>query len=592
MAEDLSVLSKEELIEKITYLKKQLNDEKYGLYFDRKSNPEKVIEECKTKIPLLKNVIEKRLDYGTSSHLLIEGDNYHALLALQMINPSNGLVDLIYIDPPYNTQNKDFVYNDRFIEAEDNYRHTKWLNFIEKRLLLAKSLLKDDGLFFISIDDNEQANLKLLCDLIFGSDNFVAQFIINKTAQGANQSVTFKTQHEYCLLYSKGTSVNINYEVQGEVDDKKFKFQDEKGFFAVTNSFDSINSPLVSNKNRGYTIYYNERTRDALVIDEYDKETNTFSDFNQKLISEGYTPIRPGIRKGVQFPWNWTSNRFMEQYKQELVFQRNRKGQYNVYHKNRANGLTKDTTIKKFDTRIQGNQLLVDILGEKKFDYPKSLEMMKWILTKHKNKNATILDFFAGSGTTGQAVIELNKEDEGNRKFILVTNNEGNIMTDICYPRLKTVITGTRVDGSKYSEGIDTSIEYFITNFIEDDSSKDQAKYNLVEQCNDLLCVLEDTFVKVEKSRDYYIYKNKLETKSTAIYFNYFQNESFAEMLESVKKIGCSENVIYLFSLNNEIDENEAMIIKKTIKSFEMKPIPSKMYEIYKKIVDDLKRDY
>jgi hypothetical protein len=165
-------------------------------------------------------------------------------------------------------------------------------------------------------------------------------------------------------------------------------------------------------------------------------------------------------------------------------------------------------------------------------------------------------------------------------------------MTDICYPRLKTVITGTRVDGSKYSEGIDTSIEYFITNFIEDDSSKDQAKYNLVEQCNDLLCVLEDTFVKVEKSRDYYIYKNKLETKSTAIYFNYFQNESFAEMLESVKKIGCSENVIYLFSLNNEIDENEAMIIKKTIKSFEMKPIPSKMYEIYKKIVDDLKRDY
>ena len=355
-------------------------------------------------------------------NFLIEGDNYASLKLLEKTH--KGKIDLIYIDPPYNTGNKDFVYNDSFVTYDDGYFHSKWLSFIEKRLKLAKDLLKDDGLIFVSIDDNEQANLKLLMDKIFGQINFVSTFIIDKTAQGANQSVTFKTQHEYCLLYKKNSPDKINYEIDTKCDNKKFKYRDEIGLYAKTNSFDSINSPLSSNRNRGYTIYYRETDGDAVVRDEFNRETLTFDEYDKTLIDSGYIPIRPGIRKNVQYPRNWEPSRFLREYKQELVFCKNQKGVLSVYHKNRFSGKTKDTTIKKFDTRQQGNELLVNILGIKKFDYPKSLDMMKWIISKFNDKNALVLDFFAGSGTTAHAVMELNAEDSGNRKFILCQIDE------------------------------------------------------------------------------------------------------------------------------------------------------------------------
>ena len=573
----------EELQSYINKLRDDLkNKNKYGLVWDKEGTTEESVQKCLNEIPVLAIIKEKDIWNGEKlNNILIEGDNYYSLVALNYILKNS--IDLIYIDPPYNTGSNNFVYNDNFVNYDDGFFHSKWISFMEKRLKLARDLLKDDGLIFVSIDDNEQANLKLLMDMIFGKFNFVSTFIIDKTAQGANQSVTFKTQHEYCLLYKKKTSDKINYEIESECDNKKFKYRDNKGLYAITNSFDSINSPLSSNKNRGYTIYYRESDGDAQIRDEFNRETLTFGDYDQSLIANGYIPIRPGIRKNVQYPWNWEPGRFLREYKQELVFCKNKKGIMSVYHKNRFSGKTKDTTIKKFDTRQQGNQLLVDILGTKKFDYPKSLDMMKWVISKHNSKDALILDFFAGSGTTGQAVLELNKEDGGNRRFILCTNNENNICTEVCYPRLKTVITGKRADGTKYSDGLPSNLIYYKTDFVKDQANRDSAKYSLVAKCNGLLCILEDCYDLVEQKNDWFHYSS--EDKDMYIYNDFCNEETFCEMKKSILS-SKKPVILYVFSTDENLDGFDLSNLKNTV----VKPIPSKIYEIYKEIVEEIKR--
>lgn len=488
------------------------------------------------------------------------------------------------LDPPYNTGHEDFAYNDKFVDFDDSYFHSKWLNFMSKRLLLAKELMKDDALIFISIDDNEQSNLKILCDSIFGPANFINTFIIDKTAQGANNSATFKTQHEYCLMYAKKERTKININILSEINNKKYKYKDKNGHYALTNTFDSINSPLSKNKNREYTVYFNEDTKDVIVRDEYNRGTDSFNDFDSDLISKGYIPIRPGIRKNVQYPWNWMQTRFLKEYKEELVFQKKKSGDYTIYHKNRFNGLFKDTTIKKFDTRQYGNQVLVDVLGEKKFDYPKSLDMMKWVISRHLDKNALILDFFAGSGTTGHAVLELNEQDKGHCCFILCTNNENNICSDITYPRLKTVITGIRKDKSKFSDGINSNLFYFKTQFITDVSNGEQAKYNLVEKVYSLLCIKEDVFNEVERNNYSSHFVNN--DKHLIIYNDFYNELNFTEFKQRVLK-EAGTRIVYMYSSDNNIDES----------LFEdgdvfVKPIPSKIYEIYKEIVEEIKRGY
>ena len=509
---------KNEFYELKTLISSKLDNVKYGLVFEE--SKEDIEAKCETMVPYLEREREREInaDALNGRNYIIEGDNYASLKLLEKTH--KGKIDIIYIDPPYNTGNEDFAYNDKFVNLDDGFLHSKWLSFIKKRLNLAKKLLKDDGLIFISIDDNEQANLKLLLDSIFGPQNFVSTFIIDKTAQGANQSVTFKTQHEYCILYKNNSSDKINYEVDSECDDKKFKYKDEKGIYAITNSFDSINSPLSSNRNRGYTIYYRESDGDAQIRDEFDRDSLTFKEYNQGLINDGYIPIRPGIRKNVQYPWNWEPSRFLRDYRQELVFCKNKKGVLSVYHKNRFSGKTKDTTIKKFDTRQQGNQLLVDILNVKKFDYPKSLDMMKWVISKHKNKNALILDFFAGSGTTGHATLELNKEDGGNRHFILCTNNENNICEEVTYERLKTVITGKRKDGTIFRENpYNDNLTYLKVNFTGKTENLDPFKI-----CEQLISL-----------------KNSLESQPTFIFNN---DDEFYNFLKSNAQL--DDCIVYL----------------------------------------------
>jgi adenine-specific DNA-methyltransferase len=179
---DYSKLNKEELLEVIKNLESK---KKYGLVWDEEKVPEKVVVDCQHQLPVLKEVKDKEIitDPNQPTHILIEGDNYHALSVLNYTH--KGKIDLIYIDPPYNTGNKDFIYNDRYVEKEDTWRHSKWLTFMSKRLELARELLTEKGVIFISIDDNEVAQLKLLCDKVFGEENFIGNICWFKKRKGS-----------------------------------------------------------------------------------------------------------------------------------------------------------------------------------------------------------------------------------------------------------------------------------------------------------------------------------------------------------------------------------------------------------------------
>lgn len=556
-SQEIDAKSKNELLDKFN--KSNLNG--YGLNFVR--SIEDVEKETypynKDKFIFLNEDTEKEIFKGEdlTNNILFEGDNLESLQVLKSTH--KGKIDVIYIDPPYNTGNKDFVYNDSFVSNDDGFKHSKWLSFMEKRLKLAYDLLSKEGVIFISIDDNEQANLKLLCDSIFGEQNFINNFIIDKTAQGANNSKGVKTQHEYLLCYSKDSNnVLFNPSLSIPFDGKKYKFKDEKGYYSITNKFDSINSPLDKNKNRGYSIYYKPTNETIQIRDEYDKESGVFLPIDQKLIDEGFVCIRPSIRNNIQYPWNWKKERFIKEYKEELVFKKNKDKSYSIYHKNRFSGNVKDTTIKTFDTRTFGENLLSEIIGSKKFSYPKSIDMIKWVLKKHFKNDITVLDFFAGSGTTGHAVLELNKEDGGNRQFILCTNNENNICEEVTYQRLSKVINGYTTPKGVNVEGILANLNYFKVDYIDTNEVydfsdvdvipyielKEGVRYNFIdnfEYCSSknkyvFLVGIEDDMLKVQEflqnndEKEVVIYCNSQSIK------NKYFNTKFYPLFKSIGK--------------------------------------------------------
>ena len=383
-----------------------------------------------------------------------------------------------------------FVYRDKF-------SRNGWLNMLNERLRLAKQLLKDDGVIFVSIDDNEQAYLKVLMDEIFGEENFVATIIFNKTAQGQafrkkelrkgeDSNSKFKRVHEYIHCYQKTNSFILKPDTK-VFDLQKYKYRDEIGNYAITNGLNSINSGLLNNKNRGYTIYYNKEKNDCKLLFEYDKETLIFvPTYNNKLIEEGYIPIRPGLRKNVQTCWNWSAETFSNNWKTEIIFKKDKNNQIFPYIKNRYKETKTPMTIIQFDTRLEGNKLLYEIFSNVPFSFSKPLSLISYLIDKQINRNARILDFYAGSGTTGHAVMELNKADGGKRTYTLVTNNENNIGYDVCYERLYRINNGLGTNNetfewakknNPYKQNLNVfSIDYYDTSILKKDDNDSIAK--------------------------------------------------------------------------------------------------------------------
>lgn len=445
---------------------------RYGLVWEE--SEEEAQEIMREKLPVFKEDVSKRLASapdGSPNHVLIEGDNLNALTALTYTHA--GKIDVIYIDPPYNTGNKDFVYNDSFVDKEDGYRHSKWLSFMDKRLKIAKKLLSEKGVIFISIDDNEQAQLKMLCDENFGNQNFCGELIWRKKSGGGQTDIYFVTEHEYILVYQKTPLFKWKdpIEIQSL---EEFKFEDSRGKYN-----------LVKLEKWGSSAHKEDRP--SMYFPITDTNGNEF----YPVAPDG----KPGRwRVGLQRMENILQNSLIEW----------RKGR--PYEKVYFDLSLQKQKIKKsrsilYDVaeNADGSYLLTALFGKKDvFINPKPMELIWLLLTHHENKNATILDFFAGSGTTLHATMQLNSEDGGHRQCILVTNNENGICENVTYERNKRVIQGyTTPKGEQVAGLTNNNLRYYKTDFVSRENSV-RNRRALMASCIDLLCIKNNIYHEEE----------------------------------------------------------------------------------------------
>jgi len=543
-----SGLEVEKLNAEIERLKKELKKrKKYGLVWEEK--PEELVEMCKEKLPVLKEVKNKEIitDKDKPVNLLIEGDNYHALSVLNYTHEKS--IDVIYIDPPYNTGNKDFIFNDHYVDRENAYRHSNWLSFMEKRLKLAKNLLKNTGVIFISIDDNEVAQLKLLMDNpdLFGEDNL--ESIIcwrRRTNQPNDKSKMIAKVAEFLLVYAKNSNIlkekrAFNTIPLGEMRANSYSNPDNdpRGPWSTT--------PWRASRGQGGTKYKIKTPTGRI----YDEVWLGMKETFEKLSKD----------KRIIFPNNGNG----KPRKKVFLRERQQEGQSAI---NFWFG-------REYGDNLSASAELNDLFGgERVFDNPKPINLMKMILRIKTNKDSLILDFMAGTGTTGQAVLELNKEDGGNRQFILCTNNENNICTNVCYPRIKKVIEGYKnLKGEKVA-GLGGNLKYFKTDFVDAEPT-DRNKKKLTDQATEMLCIKEGTFEKVLGPENVKIFKNS--DHYTAIIFDQLAIPKFKEAIRGIK----GKFSVYVFSLGDETFDDEFKDIKQKV---QLSPIPEAILRVYRRI--------
>lgn len=438
--------SDDESLMAINEIERELTAKKYGLVWEE--HEEEVDVKMRTHIPVFTEDKEKEIVGNPESdeyNFLLEGDNLHSLKLLEKTH--KGKIDVIYIDPPYNTGSKDFKYDDFFVDETDGYRHSKWISFMSKRLSIAEKLLSDKGCIFISIDDNEQASLKMLCDKIFGEERFVAHIPWRKRTAKSDVPFGISQDCESILCYANSkfkAAVKGKERKYYETDDfpnRPWRFHDLTTQRTIQERPNS-NYTMINPKN-GEKFPVNPMRCWAITIDTFQQ----YYDKNRVIFPRDYDFLK--ISKPVLRYWKEDDMK-----KAGVDF-----GLVAVstYLPSDIVGMTQD-----------GTKEITTLFGSKKFSYPKPIGLINYLIgiATLRNPTALILDFFAGSGTTAQAVLELNKEDGGNRKFILCTNNENNICEEVTYQRLKTVITGLRADESTYSDGLPSNLKYYKTDCI------------------------------------------------------------------------------------------------------------------------------
>lgn len=491
---NLSKIKRDKMLDTINELKKKITDEntltnlslieneltkkKYGLIWEE--HQERVDKELETQIPTFEEIKDKEIISNKEDkfNFLLEGDNLHSLYLLEKTH--KGKIDVIYIDPPYNTNNKDFIYNDCCVDLEDGYRHSKWLSFMKSRLEIAKSLLSEDGVIFISIDNNEQAQLKLLCDDIFGESSFVTTIHVELSATQGMKVKAAKLGNivknaEYIHVYSKSGKNNIG--VKPLLDPVKYDSHYNLYMTKAENYYEenSISNVIPQNiiielKSLGLLDKKMKLSNNNIGI-AYEK-SNLFKNWineNSKNICRAHDSIDVDID-------------FKAKMKADKIYLYNNKNRSYFVVKNKNNEISQRILLQdKLDyaddiynsygpTRIRGDWWAGFYLdmgnvskegGVKFLNGKKPVRLIKQIIKYVSKENSIILDFFAGSGTTAQAVLELNKEDGGNRKFILCTNNENKICEEITYKRLINIIKGF-----SNKQSIKTNLKYYRCTYI------------------------------------------------------------------------------------------------------------------------------
>ena len=446
----------------------EVGSEKYELTWAGKKNAKKIAQEDVIG-RTLKFIPEDSKNADTTENLYIEGDNLEVLKLLRQ--NYYGAIKMIYIDPPYNTGN-DFVYNDSFemgkkesdiaegviselgerfsvnLKTSNRY-HAKWLNMMYPRLKIAKDLLCNDGVIFVSIDDNEYDNLVNLCDEIFGQDNRIGPLIQNKL-NAKNDTINIQKNHEFIVVYRKQL-IEKNYSVQASLVRNVVVYRDvfkENGRYYYIN--DSITTrgdggTLNARPNLGYTVYYNPITKQKIGVMDYDRELAKTSNDEAKvyndridLINQGYIAIRPPKVRGNLGCWTWAVEKFNSESDNIIITGKN--GKYAVKKRTFVNpndvmllngkfqyishSTGNSRSIIDFSTN-EGTNMLSELMNKKGvFNNPKNIEMIKYFLEIVNNNNCKILDFFSGSSSTAEAVMQMNASDGGNRQFIMVQLSE------------------------------------------------------------------------------------------------------------------------------------------------------------------------
>ena len=570
------------LLEKIKSLENEIKNlkscKRYWLVWEEKI--EKFDEETIWKLPVLEEVKKYDIQNDDSeSNILIEWDNYHTLSVLNYTH--KGKIDVIYIDPPYNTWNKDFIYNDKIIDKEDRFRHSKWLSFMNKRLKLAKDLLSENGIIFISIDDNEVAQLKLLCDEYFKEENFIWKIIwANKEWWWGSDSKYFKIKHEYILVYAKNKE-KVKIEWLEQKEDKSYNWKDE---------------------------YIKERWKFKLI------KLNSFSLWYIKsldfwIIWNDWKKYFPNKWNEKVARWRWSEKKVKWWIENDFLVFKN----WNVYTKqyfkvDNENKQIKRTIvpnwiIEQFSSTMWTKQL-DNIFWYKAFSYSKPYLLINYLLKVlwWDFKNSTILDFFAGSWTTGHAVMELNKQDWWNRKYILATNNENNICENVTYERLKRVMGWYKNLKWEEVEWLGGNLKYLKTDFIDKHNSNDDLRKRMVDRCSELLCLKENIWescaiplplgearwgLTSEPKRGLTIEENKINSKIKifktknkylAILYDMFFMWEFKKILNNLEE---KESIsIYAFS-HYKINWDDFEDLKM---NFEIEEIPDPILEVYDSI--------
>jgi len=557
---------KKEILELKAQIRK-LKKNNLGLVFEDKS--EDVVEQSKSKVPVFKEVVKNRLDLSEEypNNLMIEGDNYLALSVLNYTHKKN--IDLIYIDPPYNTGAKNWKYNNNYVDKDDEYRHSKWLSFMRHRLTLAKELLKDDGVLICAIDENEQAHLGVLIEQLFPAHEQHAITIIHnpKGVQGTNFSYT----HEYAIFV-----VPKNKKTIGDRS-----LSEEEIYVSNLRNWGN-ESERTDAKNCFYPIII----KDEKIIGFGDVAPD---DFHPKTANEkqkdGNVYVWPIDEKGIERKWRY-ARQSVEQIQDILQIKKSRGGIIQIMIAKNYGTYKTVWTDKKYDASEYGTKLLREILPKCDFDFPKSLYTVYDCLfaVVGSRPHANVLDFFAGSGTTGHAVLEMNKIDGGNRKFILCTNNENNnggnggIADSVCYPRIKAIIKGYKNKKGEKVEGISSNLAYYQTDLVDIEQIHkvpDEAKIRITYQAGEMIAVREDTLNEVEKNEWWQIFEGNQEL--TAIYFK----EDKAKLENLIDKLE-KKNLpvaLYIFSWGKNEYKGEY-----SSQNIRVEDIPEPIIEVYKEI--------
>lgn len=566
---DYTNWDRKELIKEIDQLRKR---KRYGLVWEAK--PENVVEQCKTELPVLEEVEDKEIktDPDKPINLLIEGDNYHALSVLNYTH--KGKIDIIYIDPPYNTGARDWKYNNDYVDNNDMFRHSKWIAMMEKRLKLAKNLLRPDGILIVTIDDNEFCSLGLLLDELFPKK--IRTTVVIKYNPAGTARSGFSRCHEYAIyLLNPGQEINK----KPAPEDVRSRNLRRNG-----NNSNREDSPTMF-----YPIYIDKKT--LKVIGAGDVPKADFHINQQTIECKNHYEVWPLGDDGKEKNWYYSRKRVVENGKMELECKWV-KEKLNPYFYTSNNSEQKYQTVwtgSEYDAGAYGSNMVKKLI-DAQFPFPKSLYAVQDCIRAVLNrKDAIILDFFAGSGTTGHAVMSLNKENNALCKFILCTNNEINgqekslrnsglsedeilehgICRAITYPRIKAVIK----DG-KDSEASQGNLKYFRTAFVPAEPT-DKNKTALTKKATDMLCIKEDTFEKVKSNEQYVIFGNK--KRYIGIIYDHQAIDVFKKEISKID----GKFSVYIFSLGDDTFDEEFEDMKSKVK---LSPIPEAILRVYRRI--------